>query len=225
MIENFLGRISRTLRCQSLSGDCDILVGERMSHLAEVSTLWVADLHGFRCFGNELGLLIINNNVCCMNRSPGDTLLCSRSSAGIPQGSIVASGHSTPNAGSAPAGCWGPVVHSVPGSERGHDEPGEPDRTAITSVSRRAFFRTGSGSGGTASSLRRRECAVEESTFSFRTSVPETQSSKNHATHPSIDKNHRSFSLGTSFLANPKRLCQEVGNPFGHVLAVALAPG
>jgi hypothetical protein len=62
-IENLLGRIAGLSRYQSLFGYGNVLVGEPVCYVPKVPASGVADLDIFGCFGNELGLLVIDNNV------------------------------------------------------------------------------------------------------------------------------------------------------------------
>jgi len=63
VIENFLGRRAALVRCQSLSGNGDIFVGEPVCHVPDVPASGIADLDTSRGLGNELGLLVINDNM------------------------------------------------------------------------------------------------------------------------------------------------------------------
>jgi hypothetical protein len=63
VIENFFRRMALLVRCMSINGDSDVFVGEPVRHVAEASASGVSDLDAFRCLGNELRLLIIDDNV------------------------------------------------------------------------------------------------------------------------------------------------------------------
>jgi hypothetical protein len=63
VIENVPGRIAGFVRCEALFGNDNIFIAEPVCNLPEVPAPGVANLDTFGCFGNELGLLVINNNV------------------------------------------------------------------------------------------------------------------------------------------------------------------
>src|SRR5207248_1913093 len=63
VIANFLGRIAGLVRCQPLFSNGDIFVGESVGHVTEVPASRVSDLDTFGGFGDELGLLVIYDDV------------------------------------------------------------------------------------------------------------------------------------------------------------------
>ncbi len=79
VIENFLSRITRLIRCHSPLCEGHVFVGEPVGYVPEMSPSRVTDLNAFRCFGDELGLLVVYNSVFHKYIPPGTILTIDRS--------------------------------------------------------------------------------------------------------------------------------------------------